>query len=207
MDPLTTEYPWYTPYQFAGNKPIRFIDLEGLEEGDPMPNNKHVALLSNEGYYPFIGGHVFPYIKIKGRSLENAFIRSFNLDHNYNTFNSSPKNIKPDAIQNSVKYEYHISRKGPKIDVEVFENGVFFEVKAIKGGKDKKVGLTAQIRGMINSLAGANEIDGGDDTAGEEYAAVLVLVTYSDVSISDLVLEHAEDMGFMCIRLRPIMMK
>ncbi|GAA4843355.1 hypothetical protein GCM10023331_30420 [Algivirga pacifica] len=35
MDPLTKEYPWYTPYQFAGNKPIRFIDLDGAEEYDP----------------------------------------------------------------------------------------------------------------------------------------------------------------------------
>jgi hypothetical protein len=32
VDPLTKSYPWYTPYQFAGNKPIAFIDLDGLEE-------------------------------------------------------------------------------------------------------------------------------------------------------------------------------
>jgi RHS repeat-associated protein len=32
MDPLTKSYPWYTPYQFAGNKPIAYIDLDGLEE-------------------------------------------------------------------------------------------------------------------------------------------------------------------------------
>jgi RHS repeat-associated protein len=32
VDPLTKEYPWYTPYQFAGNKPIISIDLDGLEE-------------------------------------------------------------------------------------------------------------------------------------------------------------------------------
>lgn len=32
MDPLAPEYPWYTPYQFAGNKVIEAIDLEGLEE-------------------------------------------------------------------------------------------------------------------------------------------------------------------------------
>jgi len=32
VDPLTKEYPWYTPYQFAGNKPIQAIDLDGLEE-------------------------------------------------------------------------------------------------------------------------------------------------------------------------------
>ncbi len=32
VDPLTQSYPWYTPYQFAGNKPIAAIDLDGLEE-------------------------------------------------------------------------------------------------------------------------------------------------------------------------------
>jgi RHS repeat-associated protein len=32
VDPLTKEYPWYTPYQFAGNKPIKFIDRDGAEE-------------------------------------------------------------------------------------------------------------------------------------------------------------------------------
>ncbi|MBT1705378.1 RHS repeat-associated core domain-containing protein, partial [Chryseosolibacter indicus] len=34
VDPLTKSYPWYTPYQFAGNKPIVSIDLDGLEELD-----------------------------------------------------------------------------------------------------------------------------------------------------------------------------
>ncbi|OYT10922.1 MAG: hypothetical protein B6I18_06440, partial [Bacteroidetes bacterium 4572_112] len=32
VDPLTASYPWYTPYQFAGNKPIWAIDIDGLEE-------------------------------------------------------------------------------------------------------------------------------------------------------------------------------
>ena len=32
VDPLAAGYPWYTPYQFAGNKPIIAIDLDGGEE-------------------------------------------------------------------------------------------------------------------------------------------------------------------------------
>jgi len=32
VDPLTKNYPWYTPYQFAGNKPIAFVDLDGRED-------------------------------------------------------------------------------------------------------------------------------------------------------------------------------
>jgi RHS repeat-associated protein len=32
VDPLTKQFPFYTPYQFSGNKPIAFIDLDGLED-------------------------------------------------------------------------------------------------------------------------------------------------------------------------------
>ena len=45
VDPLTKSYPWYTPYQFAGNKPIRFIDLDGLEEYDPLSDPLFTAKL------------------------------------------------------------------------------------------------------------------------------------------------------------------
>jgi hypothetical protein len=31
VDPLSPEYPWYTPYQFAGNMPISASDLDGRE--------------------------------------------------------------------------------------------------------------------------------------------------------------------------------
>ena len=34
VDPLTSDYPWYTPYQFAGNDVARNIDLDG---GEPSP--------------------------------------------------------------------------------------------------------------------------------------------------------------------------
>jgi hypothetical protein len=35
VDPLTAKYPELTPYQFAGNMPIKFIDLDGLEPANP----------------------------------------------------------------------------------------------------------------------------------------------------------------------------
>jgi hypothetical protein len=31
VDPLQFDYPYYTPFQYAGNKPITYIDLDGLE--------------------------------------------------------------------------------------------------------------------------------------------------------------------------------
>jgi RHS repeat-associated protein len=41
VDPLTNNFPWYTPYQFAGNTPIQAIDLDGEEE-------KHYTLTLNK---------------------------------------------------------------------------------------------------------------------------------------------------------------
>ncbi len=31
VDPISSSFPWYTPYQFAGNAPIAAIDVEGAE--------------------------------------------------------------------------------------------------------------------------------------------------------------------------------
>ncbi len=41
VDPLAASYPFYTPYQFAGNTPISAIDLDGLE---PLVASKYKTL-------------------------------------------------------------------------------------------------------------------------------------------------------------------
>ena len=43
VDPLTKDYPWYTPYQFAGNIPIAAIDLDGLEPMFPATGGRDVT--------------------------------------------------------------------------------------------------------------------------------------------------------------------
>ena len=59
VDPLQFEYPYYTPYQYAGNKPISYIDLDGLEEvylqngksrPSPLPEEyiKNNSIVSNK---------------------------------------------------------------------------------------------------------------------------------------------------------------
>ena len=50
VDPLMKEYPWYTPYQFAGNIPISKIDLEGLEEVSPSINYNPITGLGSASY-------------------------------------------------------------------------------------------------------------------------------------------------------------
>jgi RHS repeat-associated protein len=48
VDPLQFKYPYYTPYQYAGNKPITFIDLDGAEEKKPE-DFKGFASLGGKG--------------------------------------------------------------------------------------------------------------------------------------------------------------
>lgn len=38
IDPLTDKFPWWTPYQFAGNTPIQAIDLDGAGPLLPLGN-------------------------------------------------------------------------------------------------------------------------------------------------------------------------
>ncbi len=47
VDPLTAKYPYYSPYQFSGNRPIDMIGLEGLE-----PTASEAAKMSEDVYDP-----------------------------------------------------------------------------------------------------------------------------------------------------------
>lgn len=53
VDPLTKEYPWYTPYQFAGNMPIKYIDLDGLEPTAPeeVQDQFKIVTVNDVRYY------------------------------------------------------------------------------------------------------------------------------------------------------------
>jgi RHS repeat-associated protein len=45
VDPLQFDYTYYTPFQYAGNKPITFIDLDGLE---PAKNPTQKGIRENK---------------------------------------------------------------------------------------------------------------------------------------------------------------
>jgi RHS repeat-associated protein len=79
MDPLTKSYPWYTPYQFAGNKPICSIDLDGLEEftvvaqGAPIPDpNNPNQLVQPVVIYWDITARNKPMVDVNGNPIPNT---------------------------------------------------------------------------------------------------------------------------------------
>jgi RHS repeat-associated protein len=51
VDPLTTEYPELTPYQFASNTPIQAIDLDGLEGVQSIDFTRGVTTIEVGLYY------------------------------------------------------------------------------------------------------------------------------------------------------------
>jgi len=56
VDPLTKSYPWYTPYQFAGNTPIRAIDVDGLEPAMVFGSGNQTESIKNtKGNVNYVG--------------------------------------------------------------------------------------------------------------------------------------------------------
>lgn len=56
VDPLSNKYPYLTPYQFAGNSPIKFVDLDGLEPANPDQNEYKGKTWAIDKVYQKTGG-------------------------------------------------------------------------------------------------------------------------------------------------------
>jgi hypothetical protein len=53
IDPLTSKYPWYSPYQFSGNRVIDMIELEGCEPAKPNEG-------TSTGHVQYVGNNNLP---------------------------------------------------------------------------------------------------------------------------------------------------
>jgi RHS repeat-associated protein len=52
VDPLTKEYPYYSPYQFAGNMPIQCTDIDGAEPNPATGDLNYNFQFNNTGVGP-----------------------------------------------------------------------------------------------------------------------------------------------------------
>lgn len=68
VDPLTSSYPYYSPYHFAGNNPIRNLDLDGLEPLDFSWNwiNKMVSKGGKNDFSAISNDPVLGQIDVEG---------------------------------------------------------------------------------------------------------------------------------------------
>jgi len=99
IDPLAANYPWNSPYAFAENKVIQFVELEGLETGPPksaatptspvlkQPTDKVTQWLSDVQYYaankPGFGDDGGPFDYDISRYYNNKELNHFNFTATY----------------------------------------------------------------------------------------------------------------------------
>jgi len=93
VDPLTAKYPWYTPYQFSGNKVIDHVELEGLEEAKPgdrsevgLNLNGSISIFNGENKPSYRLGATVSY-STPNLDLNNTLQLGFNLDASFSIYN------------------------------------------------------------------------------------------------------------------------
>lgn len=114
-DPLTKQYPWYTPYQFAGNSPIEAIDLDGLEEyhtkdGNLLGkygNNTEIRIVYDDYVKDAVSLFQMPTKDPNSDALNNALYNN----HSAGVFKSADAaandwavRYNPQSIQNNQEY-------------------------------------------------------------------------------------------------------
>jgi len=65
LDPLFRDYPYNSPYAFAENKVIQFVELEGLETGAPFGTDPMATMAYHFGTYLKAVSNIFPSVHAK----------------------------------------------------------------------------------------------------------------------------------------------
>ncbi len=177
LDPLARQFPFLTPYQFAGNKPISSIDLDGLEDldyrvlGILANGNALVQVFTSEGSTAFSHKGVtevhnintgeskkqFSYNELKP-IISNGYV----VDKGDRNATNSPKDDKGSSnyyfsVNNQAFSDNLIKmNNGNQIDEDgnvKFKSGVF-EVKPITptGNESSQYNTLSGVAGMQNSL-------------------------------------------------------
>jgi len=112
VDPLTSSYPWFSPYQFAGNGPIFNIDLDGLENLDYLEFQK--ALIN--------GGTIIS--KIEFINVENRLVTTKNSKWEHSGKKSIA--VKDGKLPSDAVREFEISPQDFTMDCGTYCRAVLF---------------------------------------------------------------------------------
>ena len=215
VDPLSAEYPWYTPYQFAGNTPIKFVDIEGLEPGidesfTGYKTGTHLAMANRT-----IAGRISRYLREKRNLTGDEFLKEFNrwfstnMGHvfeeavlkSYGVRKNETRSFNgriPDGVEES-------SINFPPIKRVVYPNSTFIEAKFKRIVLKYDENYKTQLQDMINYLATKVRkhervakrslawYPRNTGSATDEGLAVLLLLTPENTIIDKDLIKFAED--------------
>jgi len=175
IDPLGKKYPWYTPYQFAGNTPIEAKELEGLEPNHTAQKSgcedcKEATL--NDGDY---------FSDVQAQKYTTTFS---NIDQK--SFESIKKqfSIDPGSVINNDRAKYRLVDRDGSYGVTV---GDHFDID-ISGSPDGYVVVKSviakqnSIQVQVQTLKG--HPDAGSNTFTLSYDPKTQTVTWQTFNIS-----------------------
>ncbi|MEB3801664.1 hypothetical protein INQ45_11615 [Flavobacterium columnare] len=184
-DPLTSKYPFYSPYQFSGNRLIDMIELEGLEPTNPkvdpnsQPKGDYWEKTDANGIYT---GEAYPTTPLDeivvqgtyqrkgfyGGPLENKFdentaqfsgakigFRAGN-DDDANHFNTDLKSFNMDLSNNSSEVAYDVKAEISGIEGKINGSLGYKNWFGVQGGLDGSA-----FKAFANAKNGFTFGDGG----------------------------------------------
>jgi RHS repeat-associated protein len=172
VDPLAGYYPFYTPFQYAGNQPINFIDLDGKEKALPktqeikkLPaNNKGQTVALDQfldsfktfekyvipkagGVTPNLGGNGAIITSPEKKSM--ADLRIFNHD-----FTGSDQIVKEiPSFQNT--FGSHVDVGGFPLDIKHFFTNIDYSLR-IGESATETAGITEEYWQAVNTAGTAD---------------------------------------------------
>jgi RHS repeat-associated protein len=167
VDPLFKTYPWFTPYQFAGNGPILNIDVDGLENEPTQPNttgNKVEAsdntnqttnlsdqVKTNSTYYTPDGGS-FQTLQIKN-------VKNFEKDKDY-TIDGNKIQVKENSVKsfefNGIVYEAQFDKNTGNFTKYLGSDGsvIDYSIKSDADlGKTQQMSIAAPLQIVAAGIA------------------------------------------------------
>jgi RHS repeat-associated protein len=169
IDPLASEYPYYTPYQFAGNQPTIAVDIDGLEPAfinDLMQwGATKVASNPNSNTSKAIGAFVGV-----GKSIEKTITGAVNtIAHPIETGKALLNMNTPEGIANMAI--------GVAGKVNTLQNGTGFEKAAVISEAVTDVAtVVVGTKGLVVGVKGAGaagEVAGAVETVSPNVQRVL----------------------------------
>jgi RHS repeat-associated protein len=139
VDPLTAKYPFYSPYQFSGNRVIDMIELEGLEATVTKQHNVYFVKLEN--------ATVDLVIRKSNQTISEALKANNKPDRNDYSFNLNFYKLNDKSF--SSKYNYKYNSNGPQPTNSFTAEGMVIEdAKRIAGTSSEKTFYFAKVSGI-----------------------------------------------------------